>query len=238
MELYENQPSPPAQVKPDIRHSRTSFSVLSNYLRGDVAPNPDHDSFEPVRLAKVREEQARLIQWAKDNQKLTKVIPPWDTSGGEHFVYADVAKGRLIKVTSKNNLGYGIALGSHCRGATPSEYIDRLALQNELFSDDIQLEAIAIRDRVPVVITSQPIYRGIPTPEAEIITLMTANQFKHLAPGTFYLKERGLLVFDLHPRNAIRDPKGFVHVFDPVVQRITEDFAQYIEEFPICMSCV
>lgn len=238
MELYENPTTQPAPAQPKIWNRGASFAILSSYLRRGAAPAPDHDSLESVRIAKVREEQALLIQWAKENKKLTKTIPEGDGSGGEHIVHLNTIRHRYIKVTSKNCWGYGIALGSHSRGATPSEYLDRLSLQNELFSDDIQLDAIAVRDGFPVIITSQPLYVGIPTAEKEIIQLMCANDYKHLAPGTFYSKEDGLLVFDVHPRNALRDPTGTVHVFDPVVQRVNEDFAAYIEEYPICMRAI
>ena len=56
--------------------------------------------------------------------------------------------------------GYGIALGSLTHGATPSEYLDRLALQNRIFEDHIRLERVVENDGRPIILTSQPSLKG------------------------------------------------------------------------------
>jgi hypothetical protein len=63
--------------------------------------------------------------------------------GGEHDVFFQKRSGRYLKATRQDrHKGYGIALGSHIHGATPSEYLDRLFLQNCIFDDDIRLERV------------------------------------------------------------------------------------------------
>jgi hypothetical protein len=238
MELDESpifQPASPARTTPQIGDGRRALAILAHHLRGGLEAAPDHDSIESIRFEKVGREQKLLIEWAKENQKLRKSFPEGDGSGGEHIVHLDVKAGRYFKTTNKNGLGYGVAVGSYCRGATPSEYLDRLSLQNELFNDDIRLEYIALRDRVPVIVTSQRIAVGDPAIEPEIIAVMVANGYEHLAPGTFYLAKRGLLMYDLHPRNAIKDAKRGVQMIDPVIQRVLPDFADFIREHPESM---
>jgi len=64
------------------------------------------------------------------------------------LVFFHKAKKRYFKETLPGKqLGYGIALGSFVKGATPAEYLDRLSLQNEIFSDDIQLEYVLTQVR-------------------------------------------------------------------------------------------
>lgn len=238
MELDESpilQPASPPSQAPKIGDGRRALEVLANYLRGGLEPAPDHDSIESVRFAKVSREQKLLIEWAKENQKLKKSFPEGDGSGGEHIVHLDIKAGRYSKTTNQKGLGYGVAVGSYCRGATPSEYLDRLSLQNELFNDDIRFEYVATRERLPVIVTSQRIAIGVPAQEAEIIAVMEDSGYEHIAPGTFYLENRGLLVYDLHPRNAIKDPAGDIQMIDPVVQRVLPDFADFIRDHPESM---
>ena len=67
--------------------------------------------------------------------------------GGEHEVFFQKRTQRYLKATRLDrHKGYGIALGSHTHGATPSEYLDRLLLHNTIFDDDIRLERIVEND--------------------------------------------------------------------------------------------
>lgn len=92
------------------------------------------------------------------------------TRGGEHQVYFQRHTRRYVKATlPERQKGYGIALGSFDRGATPSEYLDRLDLQNRIFDDNIRLERIVIKNDKPIIVTSQPAIKGVaPTPMSEL----------------------------------------------------------------------
>jgi hypothetical protein len=88
-------------------------------------------------------------------------LPPEFSRGGEHQVYFHRPKRRYLKATLlERQLGYGIALGSNCRGATPSECLDRLDLQNQIFHDDIRLERVVLKIGQPVIVTSKPAIKG------------------------------------------------------------------------------
>lgn len=130
---------------------------------------------------------------------------------------------------SDAQLGFGIALGDYVRGATPSEYLDRIGLQNEIFADDIRLEEII---RLPSgqisIITSQPAIKGRAATPQEIDELMSSMQFERFDEGIYYDNRRGLLLYDLHPRNVLVDEDSVPHVIDPVIQRVSTDFASFI----------
>jgi hypothetical protein len=53
-----------------------------------------------------------------------------------------------------------------------------------------------------------------------------------LADGAYYDGHAGLLIFDLFPRNAILASDGQIYPIDPVIQRITPEFAQFLRNHP------
>ena len=155
------------------------------------------------------------------------------TRGGEHQVYFHKRKQRYLKATLlERQLGYGIALGSNSRGATPSEYLDRLDLQNTIFLDDIQLERVVLDNGKPIIITSQPAIKGHAPTQVALDELMTGKGYEKLANGAYYDEPKGLLIFDLFPRNAIQAADGHIYPIDPVIQRITPDFGQFLRDHP------
>lgn len=218
--------------------SRTLESS-SNFTRGGGPPTPDHDASDTSRRKRVETEQKRLIQWAQGNQKLGSSgrLPPEFTRGGEHLVFFQKRTRRYIKATLPDRqLGYGIALGSFVHGATPSEYLDRLNLQNLLFNDDIRLERIVRNNGRPIIVTSQPAIKGSNPTQVELDELMVAKGYEKLANGAYYDEPSGLLVFDLFPRNAFCAADRQIYPIDPVVQRITPDFGQFLKSQPYTIN--
>jgi hypothetical protein len=211
----------------------------AHFTRGGGAPTPDHDADHASRTKRVEAEQRRLIQWAKENRKLGSSgrLPPVFGRGGEHQVFFQKRTRRYVKATLLDRqLGYGIALGSFTHGATPSEYLDRLDLQNQIFHDDIRLERIVANNGKPIIITSQPAIKGnLPTPSA-LDELMAAKGYEKLADGAYYDERAGLLVFDLFPRNAIQAANGHIYPIDPVIQRITPGFGQFLRQEPYTIN--
>jgi hypothetical protein len=47
-----------------------------------------------------------------------------------------------------------------------------------------------------------------------------------------------LLVFDLFPRNAFQAADGQIYPIDPVIQRITSEFGQFLRENPYTINLV
>ena len=123
-----------------------------------------------------------------------------------------------------------MALGSLTHGATPAEYLDRLALQNKFFDDDIRLERVVLKSGRPVIVTSQPAIAGQAALPHLVDELMASVGYERLAAGAYY--REGFLIFDLVPRNAIAAADGIVYPIDPVVQRVQPDFADFLRENP------
>lgn len=231
--------TPNDQPKAGLANASRTLESAACYTRGGGPPAPDHDSDFAARTKRVEVEQRRLIQWAQENGKLGRGRRPSLEfgRGGEHQVYFHRAKRRYFKATLlERQLGYGIALGSHVRGATPSEYLDRLALQNLIFQDDIRLERVFANGGKPVIVTSQPFINGVMAIAAALDELMQGKGYEKLADGAYYDAANGLLVFDLFPRNVIQAADGHLYPIDPVIQRITPDFAQFLREEPYTIN--
>jgi hypothetical protein len=115
-------------------------------------------------------------------------------------------KARVIKATRpESHMGYGIAYGSFARGATAGEYLDRLAIQNRIFSDDLHIErVVSVGGRLSIV-TSQPFIRGDDAPQGDIDRHMAEMHFERIGIGTYYDADEGFA--RLRPRSKERQER-------------------------------
>jgi hypothetical protein len=185
--------TPNDQREAGVADSGRTLESAAHYTRGGGAPAPDHDSDLATRAKRVEVEHRRLIQWAQENGKLGRGgrrLPEFGR-GGEHQVYFHRSKRRYIKATLlERQLGYGIALGSLAHGATPSEYLDRLGLQNLIFHDDIRLERVIANGGKPIIVTSQPFINGVMAPAAALDELMLGKRYEKLTDGAYYSESK------------------------------------------------
>ena len=56
--------------KAAMADARRTLESAAYFARGGGAPAPDHDADHAARSIRVKAEQQRLIQWAKENGKL------------------------------------------------------------------------------------------------------------------------------------------------------------------------
>ena len=61
---------------------------------------------------------------------------------------------------------------------------------------------------------------------------MLGKGYENLTEGAYYDERAGSLVFDLFPRNAIQAADGHLYPIDPVIQRITSEFGQFLRQHP------
>lgn len=122
--------------------------------------------------------------------------------------------------------------------ASPSEYLDRQALQNEVFASDLRLEGINVSQKPSLVIgepSSQPSFvisqafieakaEAHPSPsEQQIAAFMKQHGFTPV-PGSYFGWIRhsdGVAVVDAKPDNFILSPEGMVPI-DLQMARIPE----------------
>ncbi|MEM7012774.1 MAG: hypothetical protein AAF585_14965 [Verrucomicrobiota bacterium] len=131
--------------------------------------------------------------------------------------------GRVHKYTTKNRRAGSMFLLDdqkrpvRLRHALASEYLERLALQNEFFGDEIKLEAVSPDGSIH---TSQPYREGFHPEPREISAHLTAEGFREqTAPGgdPYYVHPDGILVADEKPENWMRDEEGRVVPIDLIL---------------------
>ena len=218
--------------------AKGSLESAAHDTSGDARTVPGHDATLAERGARISAEEGRLRNWAEENGKLGGKLPREDHRGGEHTVqipHEDDKPQRVVKATRPDaQKGYGVALGSNSTGASPGEYLDRLATHNRVFDDDVRLERIVPKGGKLSIVTSQPMIKGRDATEPEIDNLMTSKGFEKIGVGTYHHAGEGLLVHDLVPKNAkVSSSTGKVHVIDPVIQRVTPAFAADLKANPI-----
>jgi len=207
----------------------------------DAAANHLRASPRPAGAAPAREreilrgrQERDLLAWARERGRL--IDPPRyltriEDAGEEHRVWLDEARQRYFKVTHAGRFGfYVIALAdgtAELTSATPLEYLERLQLQNQLFSDDIRLLGVALEREKLVIITSQEAIRGTEASGDEMLAFMAKLWFKPLTglslgrPGAlaFYRDLDEVAAFDAHPGNFVKDDNGVVLPIDLVLVR-------------------
>ena len=144
-------------------------------------------------------------------------------SGNEHEVWYDEDSSRIIKATYPNKFGFTIGAG---RDATPVQYLDRLALQNEVFGDEICVEGVANELGRIRIVTSQPYIEGRPATAQEMEEEFDRLGFRPLTVDgneIWYRLPDGVMAFDAHPRNFLTDDSGTVHPIDVNMVHVDPD---------------
>lgn len=219
-------------------------------LRGGGGTVQPSAAERPSELAeRARREHGLLLEWAKREGRLLDGIQlrARVTGGGaEHNVFFDSATQRYFKLTIGGGLTVGIdyRIGKRSqrwlalpfvREATPREYLERLALFNDVFGDDLQLEGVIADIEPPCVVTSQPVIRGRETTATEIADFLTQIEFRPV-PGvvagrhdsvSFYRPDDRVAVFDAHGENFLTD-RGHVAPIDAFILRVDDDLHGFL----------
>lgn len=93
-----------------------------------------------------------------------------------------------------------------------------------------------MQESKPIIVISQPAIEGEPSKPEAIDAMMEAKGYERLAEGAYYDELAGLLIFDLAPRNALTSANGVIYPIDPVMQRITREFGDFLREHPYTIN--
>jgi hypothetical protein len=154
--------------------------------------------------------------------------------GVEHQVFHKDGDTRVTKLTKPNE--YGISILGH-EAATPRSYLERMAMQNEAFGDDIKWEGVSGDNRT---ITSQPVYRpakdaegkDVPPSPEDIKSRMEGDGFVSTGHGEWYNPKNKIIAGDAFPRNFIKLENGIVHPIDLQLRKANATEQQRYEEKP------
>lgn len=169
----------------------------------------------------VSDQRQRLIRFARNHGLvLPKSVLPrdFDHRGQEHWVW--FRGGRAWKVTYRDQFGFSVT-----GNATPSDYLNRLRLQNEVFGDDIRLEGVIIEDGHLRVVTSQSAIFGRRPTDTEISQWLHTRGFEPANVGSdlvWYRMGDNTLVADAHGGNLVLTDRGIVPI-DLIIARPTGD---------------
>ena len=187
-----------------------------------------------------RAQRIALIQWAESAgkalsfshvEKFLRVA-----EGAEHVVFHDPPRGVAVKATHVNRFGHSVI--AEGMAASPLEYFERLALQNELFGDDIRIEGVAFDEAQLEIVTTQPWIaasssRPSPTqPEIDAYFSNLGFCRAELNPDVplYFHPELGILVADAHDRNILRNESGVLVPIDLVIGKPAADLLRRIRE--------
>ena len=182
-------------------------------------------------------EQARVAEWALAEGRLIHdrdldVIALLSNSTSEHEVRYPSPVGRVVKKTWPGFYGQiPVWRGGRVERepATPSQYLDRQALQNEVFGSDLRLEGVNISERPSMIIGErggQPSFvvsqrfiesadARFPKPsEAQITAFLEAHGFDPLPRSYFGWLRRadGVVLLDARADNFILSAEGVVPI--------------------------
>lgn len=162
--------------------------------------------------------------------------------GAEHDVYQDKESQRWFKVTKHGGL---VIAGSFVLGrmtqayleipfvreATPLEYLERLALSNDVLGDEVDLIGVTTKARKEfALITAQPHVRGRPATEAEITQSLAEIGFQQVLgvvagradSASYFRPGDGVAIFDAHGENFLWY-EGAVFAIDALICRATPE---------------
>lgn len=173
----------------------------------------------------------RLVKWAEDEGCFFEDLKPLREGGREHDLTFDPASGSWLKFSKPSAAGYVVAFDAalpELVPALPLEYFERLALQNEVFADDVSFVGVAGPRNDCRIVTRQSDIPGECATAEEIIQMMSQElEFSLLPPrfsvgylDSFAFVRRDVAVFDLRPANVVKTMEGIVVPIDSIPVRL------------------
>lgn len=211
-----------------------AFTEAARFIRQSESPDADSASYD----ARLHAEQQRIVFWAEQtgavrfSDEQIEQIPLLSGDTSEHEVRLPISGKRVFKKTWPGFYGQ-IPVWREGKldrtPASPADYLERQALQNEVFASDFRLEGINISDK-PSMVIGQP--RGQPSfvvsqgfieaaeTSKPIPSMLQIEEFLKeygfsQAPGSYFGWVRdadGVAIVDAKPDNFILSVEGVVPI--------------------------
>ena len=145
--------------------------------------------------------------------------------GGEHVVFLDETGNRVLKRTKAGLFG--------AQGNDVGEYLQRWALHNEVFGDDVRIEGVtklAGDDEIRVIV-SQPFFEGRDATSEELSEYLASKGFVPWENwGAWVHPVRGVAVWDTQtPGNALMTAEG-VRAIDLQIAPAANDVLKQVRD--------
>lgn len=241
----DEPPSPPGDrsTKRFESENAAPFAAAACFIRESQGADTGSASHGDRQQAEQRE-VIRFVEAGHTRRVADAELEQWPVLSdktSEHKVFLPVLGLRVIKVTWPGFYGQIPVFrdGKLDRAnACPSEYLERQALQNEIFASDLRLEGVNISDRPSMVIgtpVGQPSFvvsQGFieaaqpanPVPAmAQIEGFLREHDFEPV-PGSYFgwiRRADGVAIVDAKPDNFILSVEGVVPI-DLQIARISE----------------
>lgn len=230
--MPQNEPiNDPATKASPRDHAQSALVEAAAHLR----PSLRTDGSRAAGGGSVEQQWDALERFAAQNRLiLPAAFPPPDRHGGaEHDVRFDPVTGRWWKYTSPGFAGLTVDWDATSdpilRLAAPAEYLCRLVMQNESFSDDITLEGLWFDEAGGGlrIVTSQPDVAGEPATLNQITDSLGKMGFQKLPfpgigrAGALAFKLGSMALWDAHPANFFVTNDNAVVPIDLILTNIS-----------------
>lgn len=226
--------------------SRAQLQALLDHIRRAQRPSGPLEGDEKARITEARRRDKTLLtDWARNAGILLTEYPDRyplnganDKGGSEHHAFEGE---RWVKITKGDGSSFGyqpLDEGKDDEWMISKEpadllsYLQKLALHNQVFHDDIVLHGVVADPLGKVaLIISQPHYKGTfagvytaikPAMEAAGFVRVEPPSARKEEPSAYYRASDNVAVIDLHSENAVLQDNGtFLRVFDNIIVRPT-----------------
>jgi hypothetical protein len=209
---------------------RSLDEVIADFARR-VCPGGPYGEIDEWSV--YNESFRRIVKWAGETDRFFEGLQPMKEGGREHDLTHDPITGTWLKFTKPAAAGYIVSFEFGMPALEPGlplEYLERLALQNEIFEDQMTFVGIAGEHHRPRIVTRQPDIPGEAADPSEIIHMMTNELGFSTLPECFVVGYANSLafirgdiaVFDLRPANVVRTLEGIIVPIDSIPVRLDE----------------
>ena len=176
----------------------------------------------------------RLVAWAEESGRFYQELQALVEGGRKHDLIYDFTTATWLKFTKPSRAGYVISFefgAPALEPGLPSEYLERLLLQNQVCSDQVTFVGIGEHRNHPTIISRQQHLLEKPADPSEFIQLMTHELCSELLPARFSIGYQDSLAFireniagfDLRPANVVKTPDGRIIPIDSTPVRLDEN---------------